>query len=340
MKGKKAPKKIPCKHAELGCNIMVFPREMDKHNLVCLYQKVECEGCGDTMFLKDQVTHQKIKKCIEKKVKNDRICHAKRAHSDMMKYNQRMKSLKAGIEVMNWQRLKGLVHEKHGWTPRVPNAWGEEFEHGGCQSPHSHLQMSMPAILDDDPRDENDTVDGRRHNEMEDEREAIHSEKQEYTKTPSHSPRQAGSSSKTSKLNIPIKLHGPNERRDNEVENIQAESLQNNEYTKTPSYSPKLDKPNSETTQGDGTQKEKFSIPQVTFANHTDNENGSTTPCSTCETSKRSHSARAPSLCVRCGRFFRLGSNHDTACQYHEGVGAFPSTEYLFLQKYFLSQYS
>lgn len=121
-----------------GCMTLLTSREIKEHMQICIYQMTLCQGCGEKMKAKDLLVHQKVKQCLEKTIKRERIQFAKSMHKKVVAHNQRIKTLTIGVDQSRRQRVKDMVHDKIGWSPCVPNAWGEDFERSMNSSPNSH----------------------------------------------------------------------------------------------------------------------------------------------------------------------------------------------------------
>ena len=142
---------LACENARLGCRVLHTARDLPKHRQYCLYQFTACDICGTRLLLRDLVTHQKVKRCHEKKISRERIEHAKLVHCQMVTHFRQLHGATAGRHVAYRKFFKDIVHKKIGWTAPVPPAWTDsekraltpKLMHSQSLSPKQQLQLGL-----------------------------------------------------------------------------------------------------------------------------------------------------------------------------------------------------
>lgn len=122
----KTPGSMACPNERLGCKVRGTDQEMSKHQSHCLFRHVECPACGVRILLEHLYTHQRRARCYENKLKQEVAQTSRRLNLDVWGHHLKLKREAAHRQMEEEKTFKTKLHEKTGFTPRVPPVLGRE----------------------------------------------------------------------------------------------------------------------------------------------------------------------------------------------------------------------
>lgn len=132
---------IICCHKQYGCHAKLESKDVDHHVVFqCMYRPANCEGCGLNMLYKDIFMHQKLYNCLDIQCKRELVASAKRIKSDMRHHRQEVMVNSLALTREKVQRQHSRLHEKVGYSPRVPTFPKPDFPRSFCNVSKSSVR--------------------------------------------------------------------------------------------------------------------------------------------------------------------------------------------------------
>ena len=112
---------LSCPNSRLGCKVKVRSDECT-HAAECPYRFVHCEACGRRLLLSDLYTHQRLKGCYEIKLKQEVVSKKRQLRQEVVSHQMGLQMDYAHREMQKNKDFRLRLHDKMGYSPRVPSA--------------------------------------------------------------------------------------------------------------------------------------------------------------------------------------------------------------------------
>ncbi|CAD5123802.1 DgyrCDS12113 [Dimorphilus gyrociliatus] len=113
---------VECPNKNSGCKVKLKTKDVEYHEENCDFSTIECEGCHKELKRKDLRQHEKIKRCVESKLKRELIKATKGFNDENKQHILKIKMDSAKRTGRQLRQYHNRLHEKIGFSPRVPSA--------------------------------------------------------------------------------------------------------------------------------------------------------------------------------------------------------------------------